>query len=320
MKKTITLVLALLLVCLTAFGCAKTTEKTLTIGIAQVVEHAALDAAREGFVQCLKDNGLAEGVNVTFDIQNAQGDQSTLSTIGDQFVSEKVDLILAIATPTAQTMAGKTSEIPILATAVTDFEVANLVSSNEQPGGNVSGTSDMNPIEAQIALLFELFPEVQTVGCLYNGGEDNSVLQAGLARAEIEKAGRAYTEVTVTSTNDVQQAAATLITKCDAVYLPTDNTVASAMPIVGEACSAAGIPTICGESGMVDAGGLATLGISYFDLGYQTGAMALRILNDGAKVAEMPVEFATGFEPAFNAETAAAIGFTIPEKYAASAK
>ena len=289
--------------------------KTYTIGIIQLVEHAALDSAREGFVKALADNGLVEGQNVTFDVQNAQNDQSTLSTIGDQFVSENCDLVCAIATPSAQTMAGKTTEIPILATAVTDYEVANLVKSNEVPGGNVSGTSDMNPIADQIALLFELVPDAQTVGCIYNSGEDNSVLQAGMAKAEVEKLGKTYTEITVTSTNDVQQAMQTLVTKCDAVYIPTDNTLASAMPIVSDVANNAKIATVCGESNMVDAGGFATLGINYFDLGYQTGLMAIQILTEGADIAAMPIQFATGFDAAFNEETAAAIGIDIPEKY-----
>ena len=291
-------------------------EQSFTVGLVQLVEHAALDAAREGFVKALADNGLTEGANLTIDIQNAQGDQSTLSTIGDQFLSENCDLICAIATPAAQAMAGKTTEIPILATAVTDFEVAKLVESNEVPGGNVSGTSDMNPIADQIALLFELFPDVQTVGCIFNSGEDNSVLQAGMAKAEVEKLGKAFTEITVTSTNDVQQAVQTLVTKCDAIYIPTDNTIASAMPIVADAANGAKIPTVCGESNMVVAGGLATLGVNYFDLGYQTGEQAVRILLEGAEIKTMPVEFATGFDAAINGDTAKAIGFTVPEKYA----
>jgi putative ABC transport system substrate-binding protein len=158
----------------------------VTIGIVQIVEHAALDAARDGFIQALADNGFIEGENVTYDIQNAQGDQSTLSTIGDRFVSEDVDMILAIATSSAQTMASKTTTIPILGTAITDYEVAKLVDTNEVPGGNVSGTSDMNPIADQIALIFELFPDTETVGCIYNGGEDNSVLQAQIAKETVE--------------------------------------------------------------------------------------------------------------------------------------
>ena len=339
MKKTIAILLSILMLLALAAGCtatapaAEATEapaeatataeptatpeeaKTYSIGIVQIVEHAALDAAREGFVQALADNGLVEGENVTFDVQNAQGDQSTLSTIGDRFVSANVDMILAIATPSAQTMASKTTTIPILGTAVTDYEVAKLVNSNEVPGGNVSGTSDMNPIADQIALLFELYPDAATIGCIYNSGEDNSVLQAAIAKEAIEAAGKTYTEVTVTSTNDVQQAMQSLVTQCDAIYIPTDNTIASAMPIVAEVANTAMIPVICGESNMVAAGGLATLGINYYDLGYQTGLMALKILLEGADISTMPIEFATGFDAAFNAETAAAIGLTIPEKY-----
>ena len=339
MKKTIAILLSILMLLAAATGCAKTapaaeateapTEAAATaaptaapeeattynIGIVQIIEHAALDAAREGFIQALADNGLVEGENVTYDVQNAQGDQSTLSTIGDRFVSANVDMILAIATPSAQTMASKTTTIPILGTAVTDYEVAKLVNSNEVPGGNVSGTSDMNPIADQIALIFELYPDAATIGCIYNSGEDNSVLQAGIAKAAIEAAGKSYVEVTVTSTNDVQQAMQSLVTQCDAIYIPTDNTVASAMPIVSEVANTAMIPVICGESNMVAAGGLATLGINYYDLGYQTGLMALKVLLEGADVSTMPIEFATGFDAAFNAETAAAIGLTIPEKY-----
>lgn len=339
MKKTIAILLSILMLLAAVTGCAQSapaaeaTEapaeatataeptaapeeaKTYSIGIVQIVEHAALDAARDGFIQALADNGLVEGENVTFDVQNAQGDQSTLSTIGDRFVSANVDMILAIATPSAQTMASKTTTIPILGTAVTDYEVAKLVNSNEVPGGNVSGTSDMNPIADQVALIFELYPDAATIGCIYNSGEDNSVLQAGIAKEAIEAAGKSYVEVTVTSTNDVQQAMQSLVTQCDAIYIPTDNTVASAMPIVAEVANTAMIPVICGESNMVAAGGLATLGINYYDLGYQTGLMALKILLEGADISTMPIEFATGFDAAFNGETAAAIGLTIPEKY-----
>jgi len=296
-----------------------TPEDPITIGIIQLTEHAALDAAREGFVQALADNGYVDGDKIKIDFQNAQNDQSTLSTISDRFVSEEVDLVLAIATPAAQAVAGKTTEIPILATAVTDFVVAKLAESNEVPGGNVSGTTDMNPIEEQIDLLMQLVPEAKTVGLIYNSGEDNSILQAQLATEAIQARNMAVTEVTVTSTNDVQQAMQSLVTKCDAIYIPTDNTLASSMPIVEGVCAEAKKPVICGESSMVDAGGLATLSINYYNLGYQTGMMALRILVDGADVSTMPIESLTEMDLAFNTAVADAIGITIPEELLAKA-
>lgn len=296
-----------------------TPEDTITIGIIQLTEHAALDLAREGFIQALADNGYVDGDKINIDFQNAQNDQSTLSTISDRFVSEEVDLVLAIATPAAQAIAGKTTEIPILATAVTDFVVAKLVESNEVPGGNVSGTTDMNPIEDQIDLLMQLVPEAKTVGLIYNSGEDNSVLQAELATAAIEARNLAVTEVTVTSTNDVQQAMQSLVTKCDAIYIPTDNTLASSMPIVEGVCAESKTPVICGESSMVEAGGLATLSINYYKLGYQTGLMALRILVDGADISTMPIETLEDMDLAFNLEVADTIGLTIPEELLAKA-
>jgi len=222
-------------------------------------------------------------------------------------------LVLAIATPAAQTMAGKTTEIPILATAVTDYEVAKLVDSNTAPGGNVSGTTDMNPIKEQIDLLVKLAPEAKTIGCIYNGGEDNSVLQASIAKEAVEALGLAYTEVTVTSTNDVQQAMQTLVGKCEAIYIPTDNTLASSMPIVEGVAVEAGIPVVPGESGMTMAGGLASLAINYYNLGYQTGLMALRVLVDGEDISTMPIESLTEFDYIVNGANAEALGITVPE-------
>jgi putative ABC transport system substrate-binding protein len=286
--------------------------KKFTIGIVQFMEHVALDKAREGFIAALKDDGYVDGENVQFDIQNAQGEQSNLSTISDRFVSNKVDLVLAIATPAAQSIAGKTTEIPILATAVTDFVSARLVNSNEAPGGNVSGTTDMNPIKEQIDLLAKLVPDAKTVGVLYTSSEDNSILQAAMAKEAIEKLGLKYVEATVTNSNDVQQATQSIVEKCDAIYLPTDNTFASAMPNVNSVTTQSKTPVICGESGMVDNGGLATLGINYYDLGYQTGKMAVKILKGEAKPDGMPVEASDKFDFAINGATAKEIGIEIP--------
>lgn len=322
MKKLKKNVVGLLLVSLVAAvvtGCGSSNgEKSDSnaekpaIGIIQYVEHSALDAAREGFIAALADNGYVDGKNITIDAQNAQADQSNLSTISDRFVSNKVDLVLAIATPATQAIAGKTTEIPILATAVTDYEDARLVDSNQVPGGNVSGTTDMNPIKEQIDLLTKLVPAAKTVGVLYTSSEDNSVLQANIAKKAIEKAGLKYVEVTVTNSNDVQQATQSIVKQCDAIYIPTDNVFASAMPVVHGVTSQSKTPVICGESGMVQNGGLATLGINYHDLGYQTGLMAVKILKDKADIATMPVESATKFDFAINGTVAKEIGLEIP--------
>ncbi|MBK5246774.1 MAG: ABC transporter substrate-binding protein [Peptostreptococcaceae bacterium] len=291
---------------------AATAPEQIKIGILQYVEHGALDAAREGFVAALAENGYVDGENIIIDVQNAQADQSNLATISDRFVSNNEDLILAIATPATQAIAGKTTEIPILGTAVTDYVVARLVDTNEMPGGNISGTTDMNPIIEQIDLLIKLVPNAKTVGVLYTSSEDNSVLQAKIAKEAIEKAGLKYVEVTVTNSNDVQQAAQSLVGQCDAIYVPTDNVIASAMPVVYGVTVESKTPVICGESGMVLNGGLATLGINYRDLGYQTGLMAVKILKGEAEIATMPIESATKFDFAINGKVAQEIGLEIP--------
>jgi len=294
--KVLALVMSVMMI-LTVAGCAGKSEnkgnqsgtsEKFSVGIIQYMDHVALDDARNGFIDALKDNGYVDGENVTIDYQNAQGDQSNLSTISDRFVSNKVDLVLAIATPAAQSIAGKTTEIPILATAVTDFVVAKLAESNEAPGGNVSGTTDMNPIKEQIDLLVKLVPDVKTVGVLYTSSEDNSILQAKIAKEAIGALGLKYVEVTVTNSNDVQQATQSIVEQCDAIYIPTDNTFASAMPVVHGITSQSKTPVICGESGMVKNGGLATLGINYYNLGYQTGLMAIKILKGEAEPAPCP--------------------------------
>lgn len=315
MNRGLALLLAIvLLVGVAGCGVGKGSNNTkkLNIGIIQYMDHVALDSAREGFIAALKDNGYVDGDNISVDLQNAQGDQSNLSTISDRFVSNKSDLVLAIATPAAQAIAGKTTEIPILATAVTDFVSAKLVDSNEAPGGNVSGTTDMNPIKEQIDLLVKLVPGAKKVGVLYTSSEDNSILQAKLAKEAIEKLGLTYVEATVSNSNDVQQAAQSIVTQCDAIYIPTDNTFATAMPVVSGVTTKAKIPVICGESGMVDNGGLATLGINYKDLGYQTGLMAVKILKGEAKPESMAIEGSKNFDFAINGTVAEEIGVQIP--------
>ena len=322
MKKYIRILAMVAAFLLAASGCTSQTGNSnnnqtgaekIEIGIIQYAEHVALDSAREGFIDALRDNGYVDGDNISIDKQNAQGDQSNLSTISDRFVSNKVDLILAIATPAAQAIAGKTTEIPILATAITDFEEARLVESNEAPGRNVSGTSDMNPIKEQIDLLVKLAPDAKTIGVIYASAEENSIVQAAIAKEAIEKLGLNYTEVTVTNTNDVQQATLSLVEQCDAIYIPTDNILASAMPPVYGATAATKTPVVCGETGMVKNGGLATLGINYYDLGYQTGEMAIGILKGEAQPADMPVQTPSDYDFAINGTIAEEFGITIPD-------
>lgn len=310
---------------LAAAGCngTQTTEsdagsngEKVQIGIIQLMAHDALDQSYEGFIQALKDGGYDESkAEITY--QNGQGETTNLSTIADQYIGKNVDLIFAIATPAAQAAAGKTTEIPIIGTAITDFAEAGLVESNDNPGTNVSGTTDMNPIEGQLDLLFELAPETKTVGFIYNSSEDNSQLQVKIAKEYLDTKGVAYTEKTVSTTNDVQQAVTSLVNDCDAIYVPTDNVLASAMSIVSEVTASSNTPVICGESGMVKSGGLATLGINYYNLGYQAGEMAIRVL-DGADISTMAIEASTNYDFCINGDVADAIGVTVPEKYAES--
>lgn len=305
-------ILVVLVVFVGLTGCTNS-AKGPKVGIIQLAEHVALDSASEGFIAALEDGGYVDGENITIDLQNAQGEQTNLSTIGDRFVSEKVDLILAVATPAAQSIAGKTSTIPILGTAITDYVDARLALSNEEPGLNVSGTTDMNPIKEQIELLIKLAPETKTVGVIYNSSEDNSILQAKIAKENIEGMGLNYEEVTVTSSNDVQQATQSLVEKCDAIYIPTDNTLATAMPVVHGVVVKSKTPMVCGEESMVREGGLATIGINYYDLGYQTGLMAMEILKDKADISKMPIKSATKFDFAINGNVAEEIGIAIPD-------
>lgn len=328
MKKLLAILLAVIL-CVVMAGCAKQPAAEPTqaptaepapadlpkVGVIQLVTHVALDAARDGFVQALKDNGYVDGETVVLDLQNGQADSSNLATIADQFVANDMDLVLAIGTGAAQTMAGKTESIPILGTAITDYEVAKLVKSNEEPGYNVSGTSDMNPVSDQIALALEIVPTAEVVGVIYTSSEDNSILQAQMAKEAIEAAGKTYVEVTVTNSNDVQQGMQELCGKCDVIYIPTDNVLASSMPIVYGVAVDAGKVIVPGESGMCMAGGTCTLGIDYYKLGYQTGVMAVEVLKNGADVSTMPIEMATGFDYCFNATMCKELGIEIPEAY-----
>lgn len=310
LRKAFTLTLALML-CLGAFG-VQAERKGPLVGIIQIVDHVALDAARQGFIDALAEHGYVDGESITLDYRNAQGSSDILATIADHFVAEQADLVLAIATPSAQTMAGKTDSMPILGTAITDYVVARLVQSNEVPGYNVSGTTDMNPVQQQIELLKRLVPDTKTVGLLYTASEDNSVLQASMAQEAIEGLGMGYVEVTVHNSNDVQQAVMDIVGKCDVIYIPTDNVFASAMPVVYDVALENLKPVFCGEAGMTMGGGVATVGVDYYSLGHQTGLMALKVL-EGADVSQMPIERQTEFVYTVNRTFAQALGIAIPD-------
>lgn len=260
------------------------------IGLVQLVKHGALDQANQGMVDGLKDNGFVDGENLIINQQNAQGDQSNLQSIAQTFLSEEDELILAIATPAAQVMAAATEDIPIVGTAITSFEAAELVESDEAPGTNVTGTNDMNPIEKQIELLLQLKPDAKVVGTIYTSSEVNSQIQVELLKEVAAAKGLTVEERTISTVNDIQQAAQSLVGEVDAVWLPTDNNIASAMPQLIGVTDEAGLITVCGEESMVRAGGTATYSFSYYKLGYNAGVMAAQILKGEAVPAEMPVQ------------------------------
>lgn len=295
--------------------------ETIKIGAIQLAEHPALDQSYEGFMAALKDNGFVEGDNMTVDYQNAQGDPSNCDTIANKFVNDHVDLILAIATNAAQAAANATQTTPIVLTAVTDPEYSGLVDSNEAPGGNVTGTSDLTPVEAQIELLKDLFPEAKNVAVMFNGAEDNSIFQANMAKKAIEDNGMTYIETSVSELNQIQQVVESLVGKADAIYIPTDNLLAEGMATVSMITNEKKIPVIVGEEGMCSNGGLATYGLSYYNLGYKAGEQAVAILKGEATPAETPI----GYLPAedcvltINMDTVSALGIEIPQDLLAEA-
>lgn len=293
---------------------AATEQKKFKIGIVQLVEHPALDAAYKGFVDGLKEAGYVDGQNITLDYENAQGEQPNCQTIATKLVNDKSDLILAIATPAAQAVANSTKDIPILVTAVTDPADAKLVASNTAPGGNVSGTSDLTPVEEQMKLLKQLLPNAKKVAMLYSSSESNSKFQVDLAKKSAATLGLETVDATVSNSNEIQQVVQSLVGKVNAIYAPTDNMIAAGMATVSMVAQQGKLPIIVGESGMVEKGGLATYGINYYDLGKITAQQAVKILKDGAKPADMPIEYSTNCDLTLNKDVAAKLGITIPQE------
>ena len=329
MKKILALVCAVLMVlALTACGqtaapaesaapaeaLADVAEQTFTVGICQLVQHPALDLATQGFKDALTE---LMGDSVTFVEQNASGDAATCSVICTQFVSDEVDLIMANATPALQAAASATADIPVLATSITDYGTAlSITDWTGVTGMNISGTSDLAPLDGQAQVLNELFPEAKTVGILYCSGEPNSKYQADTIKPMLEGYGYTVTEYTFADSNDVSSVAATACSEVEVLYIPTDNTAASCTEAINNVALNAGVPIIAGEEGICAGCGVATLSISYYDLGYTTGEMAAKILTGEADISEMPIEY-TDVTKKYNKTICEDLGLTVPEGYEA---
>ena len=293
--------------------------KVYSIGICQLVQHEALDAATQGFKDALVEK-LGEG-NVEFDTQKASGDSATCATIINQFVSSDVDLILANATPALQAAAAGTADIPILGTSVTDYATALEIDDwTGVTGKNISGTSDLAPLSEQAAMLNELFPDAKNVGILYCSAEANSAYQATTIRASLEELGYTCTDYTFTDSNDIASVTTNAVANSDVIYIPTDNTAASNTEVINNVCLPAGVPVIAGEEGICSGCGVATLSISYYDIGYKAGEMGYDILVNGADITTMEVASAENVTKKYDADRCAELNIEIPEDYEAIAK
>ena len=300
----------------TADSTAAADGKVYNIGICQLVQHAALDAATQGFKDALVEK-LGEG-SVKFDEQNASGDSANCATIVNGFVSNGVDLILANATAPLQAAAQATADIPVLGTSITDYATALDISDwTGTVGNNISGTSDLAPLDQQAAMIQELFPDAKSVGLLYCSAEPNSVYQCDVIEGYLTEEGYTVARYAFTDTNDVTSVAQTAADNSDVIYIPTDNTAASNTEAIANVVIPAKVPVVAGEEGICSGCGVATLSISYYDLGYATGEMAAKILADGADVSAMPVEFAPNVTKKYNAANCEALGITQPSDYVA---
>jgi len=314
MKKMLSILMAAL-ICLSIMAVPAMAEETYNIGICQLVQHSALDAATQGF----KDALVAKlGDKVKFDEQNASGDSATCITIVNSFVSADVDLIMANATPALQAAVAATGDIPILGTSVTDYGTAlDIAEWTGTTGFNVSGTSDLAPLDGQAAMIKELFPDAKNIGLLYCSAEANSAYQVEVITAYLTEMGYNCANYAFADSNDVSSVAQNACAESDVIYIPTDNTAASCTEAIRNVLEPAGIPAVVGEEGLCSGCGVATLSISYYDLGLATGEMAYEILVNGADVASMEVQFAPNFTKKYNAELCEILGVSIPEGYVA---
>lgn len=316
-KKKIAMLVATLMVGSIFVGCkdngqasAEVKEK-YNIGISQLVQHPALDSAREGFIEGLKEKGYEEGQNIEIDYQNAQGDNPTSQTIAQKFVSEKKDLILAIATNSAQAVYNATKDIPVVFTAVTDPISAGIAKDWKSSGTNLTGVSDMVPVDKQLELLLKLKPDVKTLGVIYNTSEANSLVQVEALKEEASKLNIEVKEIGVTNVNEINQNLNVSIKDIDALYTPTDNTVASAYDLVGQIALENNVPILGAEEGVISKGGLASIGIDYFKLGKETAYKAVEIL-EGKKPSEIEITTLSDMSITINTDVASKLNISIP--------
>lgn len=314
MKKLITILLAAILLA----GCSNQAadENNITIGVLQLMDHEALNNAYNGFIDALKDNGYVEGENLNIEFQNPNNDKSSLATMALQIVNQNPDLILAIGTASAQALQKETTEIPILGTAITDYEDLGLVASNEHPGGNISGSSDYCDMETQMNLIAQLVPDVHKVGILYTSSEQNSIIQAEEMKKECTERGWQVIEKTISDLTMVNDTMLSFVGDVDAIYIPTDNPLASSMASVEIIASENKIPVIVGCDTMVADGGLASVGVNYYQLGYATGENAVKLLIGEAEISELPVYYMNQDSTTvyYNSTIAEKIGMTLPQE------
>ncbi len=311
MQKT-KLLLALPLIALSLAGCGG--KKKVTIGICQLVQHEALDAATQGFMDAVKE-GMGEE-NVTFDLQNASGESAICTTIVNSFVSKNVDLIMANATPALQAAYNRTTTIPILGTSITEYGVAlDLEDFDGTVGGNVSGTSDLAPLNEQAQMIVDIFPTAQNVGLLYCSAEPNSVYQVNVVSQELQSKGLTTKSISFSDSNELNAALTGNIGGLDVLYIPTDNTCASCASTIHQICSNANLPVVCGEEGICKGCGVVTLSISYYNLGLKTGQMAVEILKDGKDISKMPIAYDEHPVKKYNPAICEELGLTPPAGY-----
>lgn len=286
--------------------------ENVTVAVTAIVEHPALDAARDGVKEALAEAGYKEGENLTFIYESAQGNPATAAQIARQFAGEAPDVIVPISTPSAQAVVSSVRDIPVVFTAVSDPLGAQLVTDMEKPGGNVTGLSDMSPVAEHVALIKEILPETKTIGYLYNSGEANSVSLLGVLKTEAEKAGLSVVESAATKSAEVQGAARALVGRADVIYIPTDNTIISALEGAVSVAEESKLPLFTADTDSVSRGSIAALGFNYHDVGKQTGEVVARILK-GENPGDIAVKIAAGSDLVINKQAAEKMGVTLPE-------